>query len=109
MGKFEIHQSEKSGKFYFNLKARNGQVILTSQGYASKSGCDNGIKSVMSNSTDDDCFERKVAKNGKLHFNLLARNKQIIGSSQMYSTKSGMENGIKSVKSNAPNANIVER
>ena len=106
--KFEIFQSEKSGEFYFRLKAKNGQVILSSQGYASKSGCKNGIESVMKNAADDANFERKEAANGKMHFNLLAKNKQIIGSSQMYSSKAGMENGIESVKTNAPQAAIED-
>lgn len=39
-------KTTSSGKFRFNLKAGNGQVIGTSQNYSSESGCDNGIKSV---------------------------------------------------------------
>lgn len=108
MGKFEVFESPKDNKYYFRLKAGNGQVILTSQGYASKASCENGIKSVKTNCGDDDLFERKEAKNGKFHFNLLARNRQIIGSSQMYSGNSGLENGIKSVRKNAPDAPVVE-
>jgi uncharacterized protein YegP (UPF0339 family) len=108
MGKFEVFTSPKDNKHYFRLKAGNGQVILTSQGYSSKSGCENGINSVKSNCGNDDLYDRKEAKNGKWHFNLLAKNKQIIGSSQMYKGQSGMNNGIKSVKNNAPDAPIVE-
>ena len=109
--KFEIFQSPKNKKFYFNLKARNGQVILQSQGYASKSGAQGGIKSVKNNCDNDALYDRKVAKNGKHHFNLLSKNKQIVGSSQMYASKASMENGIKSVKTVAPQATIetVER
>lgn len=106
--KFEIFQSEKSKEYYFRLKARNGQVILSSQGYSGKSGCKNGIESVQSNATNDERYERKEASNGKFHFNLLAGNKQIIGSSQMYASKSGMEKGIESVKSTAPEATIED-
>jgi uncharacterized protein YegP (UPF0339 family) len=106
--KFEIFQSEKADKYYFRLKAKNGQIILSSQGYAGKPGCKNGIESVKTNAADDANFERKEAANGKFHFNLLAKNKQIIGSSQMYSTKAGMENGIESVKTNAPQATIED-
>lgn len=106
--KFELFQSENNEKFYFRLKAKNGQIILTSQGYANKAGAKNGIESVMKNAASDDNFDRKEAKNGKFHFNLLAANKQIIGSSQMYASKSGMENGIESVKTNAVKANMVE-
>ena len=104
MAKFEVFTSDKSGKHYFRLKAGNGQVILTSQGYSSKSGCDNGVESVKTNASSNAQFDRKQAKNGKWHFNLLAKNKQIIGSSQMYASKSGMENGINSVKTNAEGA-----
>ncbi len=106
--KFEIFQSEKNEKFYFRLKARNGQVILTSQGYSSKASAKNGAESVAKNAPDDDKFERKEAKNGKLHFNLLAANKQIIGSSQMYASKQTMEKGIASVKRVAPVADIID-
>ena len=105
--KFEVWKSPKNKKFYFNLKARNGQVILTSQGYANKAGVTNGIKSVQKNCSNDDCFERKVAKNGKHHFNLLSSNKKIVGSSQMYASKSSMEAGIRSVKRVAPEAATV--
>ena len=45
MGKFEVY-TDKGGKYRFRLKAGNGQTILASQGYASKSGCENGIDSV---------------------------------------------------------------
>ena len=105
---FELYQSEKNEKFYFRLKAKNGQVILTSQGYASKAGAKNGIESVKKNSADDANFERKVASNGKHHFNLVAKNKEIIGTSQMYASKDGMNNGIKSVTANAPGAEVEE-
>jgi uncharacterized protein YegP (UPF0339 family) len=106
--KFEIWKSQKNKKFYFNLKARNGQVILTSQGYANKSGVKNGVNSVQKNCSNDNCFEKKVAKNGKHHFNLLSSNKKIIGSSQMYASKSSMESGIRAVKRVAPDAIVVE-
>ncbi|MEM6717719.1 MAG: YegP family protein [Bacteroidota bacterium] len=101
---FELFQSENNQKFYFNLKAKNGQIIMSSQGYADKSGAKNGIESCKKNSTDDSKFERKTAKNGKFHFSLKAGNGQIIGSSQMYASEAGMENGIESVKKNAAGA-----
>ncbi|WP_430907045.1 YegP family protein [Maribacter sp. 2-571] len=44
--KFEIRKSS-NGKFYFNLRSKgNGEVIATSQMYASKQGCENGITAV---------------------------------------------------------------
>ncbi len=106
---FELFQSENNQKYYFNLKAKNGQIILSSQGYADASGAKNGIESVKKNCGDDSKYERKTASNGKFHFNLKAANGQIIGSSQMYASEAGMENGIESVKNNAPNAEVVDK
>ncbi|MDF0718279.1 YegP family protein [Muricauda sp. 334s03] len=107
MGKFEI-KTDKAGKFRFNLKAGNGQVILSSQGYSSKSACENGIESVKTHSQDDGNFERSEAKDGSPYFNLKASNGQVIGNSEMYSSESAMENGIASVKKNAPGASVEE-
>lgn len=107
MGKFEISK-RKNGEFQFNLKASNGQVILTSEGYTTKSACQNGVESVKKNASDDSKYERKVAKNGKPYFNLKATNGQIIGTSEMYESESGRDNGIESVKKNAPEATVVE-
>jgi len=107
MGKFEI-KTDKAGKFMFNLKAGNHQVILTSEGYNTKSACENGIESVKKNSRDDKMFVRKTAKDGSPYFNLKSGNGQVVGTSEMYSSKSAMEKGIASVKTNAPKAKTVE-
>ena len=106
--KFELFKSDKDSKFYFNLKAPNGQIILASQGYANKAGAKNGISSVQKNCNDDNCYQRKTAANGKHHFNLLSINKKIVGKSQMYASKASMENGIKSVRTNAPKAVLAD-
>jgi uncharacterized protein YegP (UPF0339 family) len=90
------------------MKATNGQVILTSEGYSNKAACVNGIESVMKNATDDARYDRKTSSNGKDYFNLKAGNGQIIGTSEMYESKAAMENGIASVKKNAPDAETEE-
>ncbi len=107
MGKFVI-KTDKSGKYRFNLKASNGQVILSSQGYSTKAACQNGIESVKKNSQNDAQFERLQAKDGSPYFNLKSTNGQIIGNSEMYKSASAMENGISSVKKNAPDAPTEE-
>lgn len=107
MGTFVISK-RKNDEFQFNLKAGNGQVILTSEGYTTKANCINGIESVKKNSIDDARYERKISSNGKFYFNLKAANGQVIGTSEMYESESGRENGIESVKKNAPDADIVD-
>lgn len=107
MGKFEITR-RKNDEFQFNLKATNGQVILNSEGYTTKAACMNGIESVKKNSQDESKFDVLESKNGKHYFNLKATNGQIIGSSQMYESLAGCQNGVQSVMKNAPEAEIVE-
>ena len=100
MGKFIITK-RKNGEFQFNLTAGNGQTILTSEGYAAKPNCLNGIDSVRKNAQDDQKFDRKLSSNGKFYFNLKATNGQIIGTSEMYESAASREAGISSVKTNA--------
>ena len=103
---FEIYQSDKNKKYHFRLKAKNGQIILSSQGYHDKTGCKNGIKSVAKNAASDARFEVKSASNGKRFFNLKSSNGQIIGTSQMYAASDGVKKGIASVRANAGNATL---
>jgi uncharacterized protein YegP (UPF0339 family) len=102
-GAFEIKKS-KDGQYYFHLKAANGEIILRSETYTEKASAKNGIESVKKNAADDSRYERKDEKNGKSMFNLKAVNHEVIGTSQGYASTSGREEGIASVKANAPNA-----
>lgn len=107
MGKFVL-KTGSNGQYYFSLKADNGQKILGSEGYTSKAACENGIESVKKNATEDSRYEKKTSTNGKYYFTLKATNGQIIGTSEMYESESGRDNGIASVKANAPGAAISE-
>lgn len=107
MGKFEI-KKRTNGEFQFNLKAGNGQIILTSEGYTTKDNCKGGIQSVKNNAPHDANYDKKTSTNGKYYFNLKASNGQIIGTSEMYESAAGRDNGIDSVKTNAPSAVIED-
>jgi uncharacterized protein YegP (UPF0339 family) len=100
-GKFELKKG-KTGKFSFNLKSGNGQVVFTSQTYDSKRSATAGIASVKKNAGKDGAFERKKSTKGQPYFVIKATNGQVIGKSQMYATPVSMEKGIKSVAKNAP-------
>jgi hypothetical protein len=108
MGKIEIKKI-KSGFCKFDLKASNGQVILSSQSNKSMSGCKKGISSVQKNAKEDIRYNRKTAKDGSPYFTLKANNGQIIGTSEMYSNTAEMENGIASIKKNAIGAPIENK
>ena len=106
-GKFEI-KTASNGKFMFNLKAGNGEVILTSQMYKSLAGAKRGIASVQRNAADAARFETKSAKNGEVYFVLKARNAQVIGQSETYPSETVLKKGVASVQKNAPSATIVK-
>ena len=55
MGKFVIRETKTGIKF--DLKATNGQVLLTSEVYTTKAACVNGVESVKKNSADPEVVE----------------------------------------------------
>jgi uncharacterized protein YegP (UPF0339 family) len=104
---FEIKKAT-DGRFVFNLKAGNDQVILTSQAYETKESAEAGIESVKHNAGNDAYYEEKTGTDGLPYFVLHAANKQVIGRSQMYSSREAMHKGIASVKHNAASAGTVD-
>jgi len=117
MSKFVIRNVASGIKF--DLKATNGQVIATSEVYETKVSCVNGIESVRKNApvaafedqtaegfevATNPKFEMYQDKAGEYRFRLKARNGQIIATSEGYTTKAACENGIESVRKNAPEA-----
>ncbi len=108
--KFQIFQGKK-GQYYFRLRAGNGEPILASEGYSSKSAAKNGVESVKKNSKSDGRYNRKIASNGQFFFNLEAVNSEIIGKSEMYKSKRSRDHGIdviKKIASGAPVEDITE-
>jgi len=105
--KFEIFTGEDD-QFYFRLYAGNGEIILHSEGYVGKSGCENGIASVKENAPDDDRYQRKTSTDGQFYFNLTAANGEIIGTSEMYTSAGGQKSGIEAVKKTAPGAPVED-
>ena len=120
MGKFVVKET-KTG-FVFNLKASNGENIATSEVYTTKAACLSGIESVKvscAGEIEDQTaatveakkhpkFELYQDKAGEYRFRLKARNGEIVATSEGYKAKASCENGIASVKKNAPEAEITE-
>ena len=120
MGKFVIHNTKTGVKF--DLKAGNGEVIATSEVYASQAACKNGVESVRKNApvaaVEDQTvegfavekhpkFEIYTDKAGEFRFRLKATNGQIIAVSEGYKAMASCKNGIESVKKNAPEAAVM--
>ena len=96
---FEI-QKAKDRRSYFNLRAGNGEIILTSQMYATTSGARKGIRSVQSNAALAGRYERRRGKGRKSHFVLKTANHRVIGTSETHSSDAKIEKGIKSMMKN---------
>ncbi len=107
-GKFEVYK-DKAGEFRFRLKAANGQNILSSEGYSSKTSCMNGVESVKKNSQIPERFVKNKTPSGKFRFNLTSSNGQVVGTSQSYASESGCSNGIKSVAGCAAGASTDDQ
>ncbi len=103
-----VIEKGSSGQFHFNLKAGNGETILTSENYTAKSSAENGIKSVQTNCTNDARYEKATSTNNKFYFRLKAANGEQIGKSELYESSSGRDNGIESVKTNGTTTTIKD-
>ncbi|MBQ6780648.1 MAG: YegP family protein [Treponema sp.] len=120
-GKFILDKA-KNG-FKFNLVAGNNEIIATSEVYVSKTNAKKGIESVRKNCTaeiEDQTvegyatlrnpkFEIYKDKAGKFRYRLKASNGEIIASGEGYTTKQNVKNGIESIKTNAPAAEVVDK
>lgn len=95
-------------QFYFNLLSGSGERILTSERYDARQSVDTGIASVKLNAPVDQQYHRRTDAQGMPYFVLKAKNGEIIGKSESYSSTAAMERGIHSVMSNAPLATIEE-
>ena len=107
----------------FNLKADSGQVIATAEVCTTAASCETSIESVRKNAPiaalEDQTvegfaaakrpkFEIYVDNAGEFRFRLKATNGEIIAASEGYKAKESCENGIQSVRENAPVAEMVE-
>ena len=105
--KFEVYK-DASGEHRFRLKAPNGKIIATGEGYKTKAACLNGIKSVKENCKIPERFETYQDDKGQWRYRLKAANGQVIAVGEGYSSQASMKNGIESVKKNAATAEVKE-
>ena len=103
---FEIFQSKKDKKHYFRLKNNSGDVVLKSQGYSTKRTCMNGIQSVKKNTQVAERFAPQQTKSGKQWFNVVARNGQVVATSQRWDNARKCKSQITSVKKGAVKAKV---
>lgn len=96
-GEVEVYRSEADGKFRFRVKAKNGEIILASEGYGSLGGVRNATQSLKRNAIDSAAFDIREASNGEHYFVVKAKNNEVLGVSEMYSSESNAIQGAKTV------------
>lgn len=103
-GQIELYRSQADGAFRFRMKAKNGQIILTGEGYESKDGILNAIESIRENGSEEDGYELQPASSnpdgrydGDWYFNLVAANGEVLGTSEIYTSKGSAKTGMETV------------
>ena len=100
--KFQVFKSTSNSQYYYRLRAKNGEIILSGEGYLTKQSCFSGIQSVKTNAPNDSRYERKQSASHQYYFVLNAANREIIGRSELFTTTFTREIGIASVKKDVP-------
>lgn len=91
-------------QYYWVLQAANGEPLIKSEMYTTKEACKNGIASSKI-CTAGSHFQQNTSSNGyQYYFNQIAKNGQVLGTSELYNSKQAMENGVAAVKRDAPYA-----
>ena len=104
MATFQIFQS--SGQYWYHLRADNGEIVQSGEGYTAKASCESGIQSVKAN-----CHSHRFQsflESGQYGFNHVAANGEIIGRSKKYTTAQSRDHGIQVVLQDAPTARIED-
>ncbi len=95
--KFEIFKNKRNQKFYFNLKSRNGAVVLTSEGMPNKGAVKRCIASVQKNVNNEKWIETKVTKSGVHTFTIVNSKNNIVGKSKKYNSLVTLKKGLRAV------------
>jgi uncharacterized protein YegP (UPF0339 family) len=99
MGKYQIRKSVSNG-YYWVLKAPNGEELLRSEDFYTKSDCMESI-AVSRVSITDDNFSRQLAPDGTFYFCQISNELTILSKSAPYLSISSRDFGIECVKRNA--------
>src|SRR5262249_17527058 len=84
--------------FHFNLHARNGEIVLSSETYTTAAAAWNGAFAIQDAAALASAFTIKTATDSRYYFTLTAENGQVVGVSHVYRSKESAEGGIAAVQ-----------
>ncbi|HYI78896.1 MAG TPA: YegP family protein [Chryseolinea sp.] len=105
--KFQVFKSTKNGQYYYRLRAANGEIVLSGEGYTSIQSCLKGIASVRINAVNHDRYIKK-SEYFDYSFNLRAGNGEIVGRSESYITAAMRDRGMSAVRRYAVFAKVED-
>jgi hypothetical protein len=88
-----------TGKFRFNIFAKNGKIVLSSEQYTSEAAAFNGAMAVQTEGQNAAAYELKQSASGSFFFNVKAQNGEIVGTSEQYTTKASAQSAMTSLQS----------
>lgn len=94
-GKVDLWKSS-DGQFRFHVESGNGRILMTSEGYTSRTGALNGVLSVLDNGVDPAMYTINQTASGRHNLHLRAANHETIATTQVYSTKASAKRAITS-------------
>lgn len=103
----EVLLNEETHKFRFNVFAKNGQIVLSSEQYTTEAAAFNGAFAVQAEGQTASSYELKTNVAGGFYFNLSAQNGQIIGTSQQYTSKAAAESAMASLQAFLPSVSVL--
>jgi uncharacterized protein YegP (UPF0339 family) len=97
----------KDARYYFSLYAKNGEIVLQSQGYSSEAAAMNGTFSVADNGVKAASWKLGNATGGGWYLNLVAANGQVIATSEVYTTKESAQQAQTAIMSLIPTVSLL--
>ena len=107
VGMFIIKKAS-NGQFHFELKAGNGEIVLTSMPFSSKHDARNAIESIKRSAREDGLYDRRTSKRIQPYFVLRTQDSEILGISGMFSLVSSRESAIDSVRTMGSTATVLD-
>jgi uncharacterized protein YegP (UPF0339 family) len=96
-----------TGQFRFNVYAKNGQIVLSSEQYKTEAAAWNGAIAVQEAEHDTKDYAIETATDGRYYFTVTADNGQIVGVSQLYTSRESAAAGVASVQTTLAQLDIL--
>ena len=90
---------DSAAGFRFNVHAQNGEIVLSSESYTTKAAAWNGAFAIQDAAALEGSFALKTSTDNRYYFTLTAENGQVVGVSQLYTSRTAAQAGITSVTS----------